>query len=69
MSSIHIVPVDADHATGVSYATIYSAPAGATTVEGFAVIGEYHDEFRRTPDGWKIQTRVLKSVFSYGDQN
>lgn len=26
MSTIRIVPIDADHATGVSYATIYSAP-------------------------------------------
>jgi len=69
MSTIRIVPIDENHATGVSYATIYTAPAGSTTVEGFAVIGEYHDEFLRTAAGWKIQKRELKSVFSYGDQN
>lgn len=69
MSTIRIVPVDADHATGVSYATIYSTPGGNNTVEGFAIMGEYHDEFVRTAQGWKIQTRVLHSVFNYVDQN
>lgn len=68
MSTIRITPVDANHATGISYATIYSAPDGTNTVEGFALMGEYHDEFVRTPEGWKIQTRVLQSVFSYNDQ-
>jgi len=67
MSTIRIVPVDELHATGVSYATIYSAPEGSNTVEGFAIIGEYHDDFVRTEDGWKIQKRVLHSVFSYDD--
>ena len=64
MSTIRIVPIDADHATGVSYATIYSAPAGETTVKGFALMGEYHDEFVRTPEGWKFSKRVLFSKYS-----
>lgn len=64
MSTIRIVPIDADHATGVSYATIYSAPAGETTVRGFTLMGEYHDEFVRTAQGWKISKRVLVSKYS-----
>lgn len=64
MSTIRIVPVDADHATGVSYATIYSAPAGETSVKGFTLMGEYHDEFVRTAQGWKISKRVLVSKYS-----
>lgn len=64
MSTIRIVPIDADHATGVSYATIYSAPAGETTVKGFTLMGEYHDEFVRTPEGWKFSKRVLFSKYS-----
>lgn len=64
MSTIRIVPVDEDHATGVSYATIYSAPAGETTVTGFVLMGEYHDEFVRTAEGWKIDKRVLISKYS-----
>lgn len=68
MSTIRIEPIDELHATGVSYATIYSAAPGATTVEGFAVIGEYHDEFVLTAEGWRIQKRVLHTVFGYNDQ-
>jgi hypothetical protein len=64
MSTIRIVPVDDSHATGVSYATIYSAPAGETTVAGFALMGEYHDEFVRTAEGWKISKRVLIQKYS-----
>jgi len=64
MSTIRIVPIDADHATGVSYATIYSAPAGVSSVSGFALMGEYHDEFVRTADGWKFSKRVLVSKYS-----
>jgi len=64
MSTIRIVPVDENHATGVSYATIYSAPAGETSVSGFALMGEYHDEFVRTAEGWKISKRVLVSKYS-----
>ena len=64
MSTIRIVPIDEDHATGVSYATIYSAPAGQTSVNGFTLMGEYHDEFVRTADGWKFSKRVLISKYS-----
>ena len=64
MSTIHIVPVDDDHATGVSYATIYSAPAGESSVSSFALMGEYHDEFVRTADGWRISKRVLVQKYT-----
>ncbi len=64
MSTIRIVPIDENHATGVSYATIYSAPAGQSTVSGFTLMGEYHDEFVRTADGWKFSKRVLVSKYS-----
>jgi uncharacterized protein (TIGR02246 family) len=64
MSTIRIVPVDDYHATGVSYATIYAAAAGETSVSGFALMGEYHDEFVRTAQGWKISKRVLISKYS-----
>lgn len=64
MSTIRIVPVDENHATGVSYATIYAAPEGVTSVTGFVLMGEYHDEFVRTDDGWKISKRTLVSKYS-----
>ena len=68
MSTIRIVPIDELHASGVSYATIYTSAAGSSSTEGFAIIGEYHDDFVRTEEGWKIQQRVLHPVFSYEDQ-
>ena len=51
MSTIRIFPVDQNTATGVSYVTVYSAPPGVNVVEGFAAVGEYHDEFVRTDAG------------------
>lgn len=68
MSTIRIEPIDELHASGVSYATIYTAAAGSNSTEGFAIIGEYHDSFTLTDDGWKISNRELKSVFSYEDK-
>lgn len=72
MSTIRIFPESADSATGVSYVTIYLAPRRGSTnplaVEGFAGIGEYHDEFARTPSGWKIASREFRPTFVYEDQ-
>lgn len=64
MSTVRIVPVDEDHATGVSYATIYRADAGVSEVSGPLIIGEYHDDFVRGDDGWKIAKRVLHTVYT-----
>ena len=60
MSTIYIEQVNEYEATGVSYATIYSAPPGEDTVSGPAFIGEYHDKFVLTDEGWKIAERTLK---------
>lgn len=64
MSSIRISPIDADHATGVSYVVIYSAPAGGNEITGPSLIGDYIDSYVRTEDGWKIAHRELKTTFS-----
>lgn len=69
MSTIRIFPVDDDHATGVSYVTVYNAPQGQRSVEGFAAIGEYHDDFVLTDEGWKIDKRVFVPIFFYGDKD
>lgn len=61
MSTIRITPVSATEAKGVSYVTVYTAPAGDDphTVDGWAGIGEYHDFFRKTDAGWQIASRKL----------
>lgn len=52
-------------ATGVSYVTVYSAPAGTVPakVSDFAAVGEYHDELVLTEAGWKIARREFVPVF------
>lgn len=60
MSTIRIFPESGQRATGVSYATVYVVPKqGDTpvTADGFTAVGEYHDEFVRTPAGWRIAKR------------
>ncbi|MFT7221000.1 MAG: hypothetical protein ACI8Z1_002621 [Candidatus Azotimanducaceae bacterium] len=65
MSTIRIVLIDKDHASGVSYVTVYSSPAGTLPLPltEFSALGEYHDEFVRTVEGWKIQSRQFIPVF------
>jgi ketosteroid isomerase-like protein len=60
--------IDADTARGVSYLTVYNSTAepdasGQRPVQPPATVGEYADSFRRTPEGWRFQTRVLTRVF------
>lgn len=63
MSTIRIFPGGPDEktATGVSYASIYLAPAnpdgGPASVRNITAVGEYRDEFRLTDEGWKIARR------------
>ena len=65
MSTIRIFVDSADHARGVSYVTVHAAPPGDLPRPlGQPVgVGEYHDEFVRTADGWKIKRREFVPVF------
>lgn len=68
MSTIRIFPESATKATGVSYATVYVAPRpkdGSALAEGFAAVGEYHDEFRLTNQGWRIAKRTFIARIRY----
>lgn len=72
MSTIRIVPKGTDRATGISYVTVYSAegPEGAVLpVAGFAIIGNYVDEFVRTAEGWRIDSRTLEGAFSFQSES
>ncbi|MBI1199267.1 MAG: hypothetical protein GC203_15510 [Phenylobacterium sp.] len=60
--------IDADRAAGSCYLTVYNSAAepdaaGVRPVAPPATVGEYADTFRRTPDGWRFQSRVLTRVF------
>ena len=64
MSTVHIELTGPETARGVSYVTVYSAPGPLpATLAAWAAIGEYHDDFVRTPDGWKIQRRTFVPTF------
>ena len=65
MSTIRIFVDSDDRARGVSYVTVYSASPGAMPRPLGAPlgVGEYHDVFVRTADGWKIQQRDFVPVF------
>jgi len=49
----HVV-VDGDEATSTTAFTFLRDTAGTPTV---ALVGRYHDRFRRTPEGWKLAHR------------
>jgi len=73
MSTIRITPLDDNHAIGVSYATIYSAPrpelsSTPALVQSFTAVGDYVDEFVRTDTGWRISRRTLEIQFLYGEK-
>ncbi|NWG45981.1 MAG: nuclear transport factor 2 family protein [Alphaproteobacteria bacterium] len=63
MSNIQITLEDADTARGVSYAIVLTGPrpegeaTGPVALEGLGTVGEYHDVFVRTDEGWKIAAR------------
>jgi len=59
-------PEPIKQASGVSYVTVYTAPAATlpASTKRFASIGEYHDEFVLTAAGWKISKRTYIPVFA-----
>lgn len=68
-SNIRVVVTDDTHAEGVCYYMAVNHDPGTDDPEfplpmnlPFSV-GEYHDKFVRTADGWRISHRVVKRLF------
>ncbi|MBI1338790.1 hypothetical protein GC169_01075 [bacterium] len=59
--------IDADHAAGVVYLTLYrkdGEPGRRTSpAQAPSMVGEYRDAFRRTPEGWRISRREIAISF------
>lgn len=59
--------VDADHAEGVVYLTLYRHDGDperkVSPLVGPAMVGEYRDRFVRTPGGWRIAERETRVSF------
>ena|SRR5947207_9800777 len=60
--SVYQVDVDGDSAKALSYLTSYQVfkddPKVAKTL-----VARYHDELRRTPEGWKLSKRVAEFLW------
>jgi hypothetical protein len=54
-TNIRIAVESADRARGIAYAIAYSTGANPR-------VGEFEDEFRRTPEGWRIAARTARFV-------
>ena len=65
MSGVWITVLDEGRAAGISYASIYASAPDELPLEPRTppAVGEYHDEFQLTEDGWKISRRVFVPVF------
>jgi hypothetical protein len=68
-SNVAITLVGPDEATGISYLVNYrhDSPSGVAEVPAPAglpkFVGEYHDRFVRTPEGWRIAHRRCEMAF------
>lgn len=72
MHNISVEVLDLEHARGYSVFTMYGADAPAPAPGGVpaaplplpaALLAEFIDEYRRTPDGWRIAQRTGRSIF------
>ena len=58
--------LDENTAQGLTYYTIYlygGDDEAPYPLEGPFVVGEYHERFARTDDGWKISRREARIIF------
>jgi len=69
LTNVRIEVVDADHATGVTYLSLYrwvcdeAQPDGPLPLAGPAGVGHYQDRFVRTAEGWRFAHRKLFFAF------
>jgi hypothetical protein len=65
MTNIAIDVHDADHATGLVYLTFYRVAWDSDTPAPLGLpsyVGSYADEYRRTPEGWRIASRIASTA-------
>ena len=69
VSNIRVTVESLNRALSLSYALVYSAPADGPADGAFGVqaeprhlVGEFEDEFVRTPEGWRFALRRARFV-------
>ncbi|OLT10375.1 DUF4440 domain-containing protein [Actinomadura sp. CNU-125] len=63
----HRVEVRGDEARSLTYARVYHRGKGTAEGLAYECFGEYEDRWTRTPDGWRITSRVFTISFDLGD--
>ena len=61
--NVYEVSIDGDTATALIYHTSHQMFGSAPGVV-HKIVGRYHDELRRTPDGWKISRLMLEILWA-----
>lgn len=63
-TNIRVEMATADEASGFCYALFFQGtpgePGQPATLAGAPSVVEYHDRYRRTPQGWRIQERCIR---------
>ena len=62
-----VVDVDGDRAVSRCYVRVYHQGAGERADRAWECMGEYHDGWARTADGWRIVTREFEVRVAVGD--
>jgi len=65
----HQIAVDGDRARSMVYARVHHRGAEPDSERWWECMGEYHDEWRRTPDGWRMTRRVFEVTITHGDDS
>ena len=69
ISNIDVEVLDPARARSLSYALLYTGSPDTPAKLGLQanavqLVGEFHDEFVKTPDGWKFSSRQGRIIFS-----
>ncbi|MEY4757137.1 MAG: hypothetical protein RJA34_2035 [Pseudomonadota bacterium] len=63
-TNIRVDVISTNEATGFCYALFFQGvpdgPGQSATASGSPAVVEYHDRYRRTPQGWRIQERRIR---------
>ncbi len=63
----HQIEVDGDNASSITYARVYHQGRGERSNLAWECLGEYHDCWTRTAEGWRISARELIVTIAVGD--
>ncbi|KAA5828428.1 nuclear transport factor 2 family protein [Saccharopolyspora hirsuta] len=63
----HRVAVDGNTARSLTYARVHHAGAGPAAGKSLECMGEYDDRWVRTPEGWRLSSRVFDMRIFQGD--